>query len=547
MRTSCRRRSLRVSRQGKALLPASLLLLLLVAAQVAPAAASAGPKAAAPQAGPAASVTLTESVGLRQFDYRGYQVESFSNSTTVLYAATSDAPVSTALMTAAQYGEWQANLSDPISNSLAHQNGTQVQNSVSVGPGSYYLVFYAYYSRALVQFGYRADPSTPFSYGPLSTPLGMGLASFGITNKSGTASAYQVRTPEIVGVANVSSVQVDTPNAQSYGVSVTGFSLQLNAMLVVNDGTGAAKVYWVQNVPELLTGPSTAAFGDQIWNVTSPSAVLTNQTITSTNFRDGGYVYTTGRSRFSSGQTLYAYTTGNATYALPLDFGLLMSETVVPGTGVEVRLGYSLISNGTAGASPTVWFDSVTIHDPSVASAYFLVSGSKTPPIGLYYDAELVFAGQGNLEPAFFTQLDASLGLFYRNGTALTSFPSYYGFSGDTGEAADNLVETYSNGIVSLAPGSTPSYPYLGGASLTLPQGSFGAAGSTTGLTTSSGSAPTGGQAPGPGLEAAAVSAAAVVAAAVIIFVITRLGPSGERETAQTEPSPANWNVPPYA
>lgn len=521
--------------RAKGAFPAALLLLLLVAAQVAPAGQAAG----------APSVPLNNTVSLREYSYRGYQIDAFANSTSVSYAASSDSPVSAAIMTAAQYGDWEANLSDPISNSLTSQNGTQVQGSASVGPGEYFLVFYAYYSRAFVEFGYQTDPSTPFSYGPLSPPLGMGLASFGILNESGTVSAYQVRTPEIAGAANVSSVQVDTPDAQSYGASTSGFSLQLNAMLVVNDGAGGSEVYWVQDVPEFVTGGSTVSFADEVWNASSPTATLSNSTITSINADRGGYVYDTGASRFSSGRTLYAYSLPNATYALPFDFGVLMSEAVAPGTGVVLQLGYRVYSNGTAGSGPVEWFDDVTIHDPSAASAYFLVSGSRTPPIGLYYDAEFVFAGEGNLEPAIFTQLDASLGLFYQNGTSLVSFPSYYGFSGDTGESAVNLVETYSDGIVTLSPGAAPTYPYLGGASLTLPPGSAGGTGGSTGQETT-GKAPGAGGATG-GYVVAGVTAAAVAAAALVVFVITRLGPSRKEGGDGTDGRPPDFVVPPYA
>jgi thermopsin len=468
----------------KGILSAVALFSMLLGSQLlfAPAALS--------QSSTPGTVPLTQSIVLRGGYYRDYEVDSFSNSTQVRYGASSNVPISTALMTAAQYNDWQANATDPISNSITYYNGTYVQNSSTITPGQYFIVFYAYYGRSTVQFGYEVSPSTPYSYGGITPPLAMGVASFGVYNKSGTASTYQIETGEIAGLVNISSVQVYTPNAGGYGVSTTGFTVQLNAMLVVNDGaTSSPKVYWVQNVPDFETGPSALSFGDEIWNNTDASGFLSNQTITSTNFQNGGFVYTTGATRFSSGISFYSYSMNNATYALPLRFGLLMTAALVSGTGVVVKVGYRTLANGSATSSATVWFDEVTIHDPSAQSAYFEVSGSQTPPMGLYYDAELVFAGEGNLESAYFTALDATLGLFYQNGNSqiLSSFPSYYGFSGDTGESAANLVEAYSNGVVHLTPGS-PTYPYLGNSTLSLDPNSFTVSGSTgTSTVTSTG------------------------------------------------------------
>ncbi len=159
--------------------------------------------------------------------------------------------------------------------------------------------------------------------------------------------------------------------------------------------------------------------------------------MTSTNFQNGGAVYPAGNG--NSGPYVYNYNGNNDTYTLPLNFALLTKETVLPNTGVLVQVGYILTANGSAISYKTNWFDNVTIVDPSVQTAYFDVSGNTTTPIGLFYNAELVFGGEGNGETAHFTQLGASLGLFYQNSASptglLSSFPTYYGFSGDTGES----------------------------------------------------------------------------------------------------------------
>lgn len=416
----------------------------------------------------AQSVAIDQTLTLRAGYYNYYEVDSFSNNTSVAYAAISSAPISAAIMTTAQLNQFANNLSDPITNSVAYQNGTSIQGNVTISPGQYYLVFYAYYSRARIQFGYQVSPNTPFSYGAVSSTFASGISTFGVSNNSGSVSAYEVRTNEIVGVANISSMQINTPNANQYGVTPTGGTLQLNAVLVVNDNSGQ-KVYWVQNVPDFETGPSIVSIGDEIWNWTDQTGYLSNQTVTSTNLANGGAVYPTGQQ--NSGPYVYNYNGPNDTYSLPFNIGLVVKDTVNPNSGVLVQLGSILMANGSAISSKVDWFDNVTIVDPSVQSAYFDVSGAATPPVGLFYDAELVFAGEGNLEVAHFTQLNANLGLFYQSSSSspgvLTSFPTYYSFSGDTGESADNLVVTFSNGIASVGTGLNPNYVYLGSASRT--------------------------------------------------------------------------------
>src|SRR5208337_4395352 len=108
------------------------------------------------------------------------------------------------------------------------------------------------------------------------------------------------------------------PSAPQYGDTVTGATLQLNVILVVNDnGSPSQKVYWVQNVPDFVTGTSQVSFGDEIWNFTDLTGYLSNQTITSTNLQTGGFVYPGG-----NGTTpVYNYNSNNVTYALPLNFG----------------------------------------------------------------------------------------------------------------------------------------------------------------------------------------------------------------------------------
>ena len=445
--------------------------MMLVAPQISPAMGSVGPTSPRKAANVAQTVPLTQSIFLRRGFYDNVEVDSFSSKTVLAYAESSDVPISTALMTSAQYNLFANNANDPVSNSITYQNGTSVQNSILLPKGQYFLVFYSYISRAQVQFGYELYPSTPFSYGALTPPMATGIASFGIYNSSGEAVPYEVKTSQIMGVANITAFQVKTPNAYTYSTNISGATLQLNAILVVNDnGSSVQRAYWVQNTPDFVTAASKVSFGDEIWNNTDLTGFLSNQTVTSTNFANGGFVSSSSATGATGAPFVYNYSPNNNTYALPLHFGLLMKAAVLSKVGVEVQLGYRLLTNGSNILPTTKWFDNVTIHDTNVQTAYFDVTGNSTTPVGDFYDAELVFAGEANLESAHFTQLNATLGLFYQtsSGTAFSSFPTYYGFAGDTGEAADDLMVAYNNGLVQVTPSVNPNYSYLGNASLSL-------------------------------------------------------------------------------
>jgi hypothetical protein len=421
----------------------------------------------APIRASAQTVPMQQQMVLHSSQYEYIEVDSFSSSTWVVYDVTSNNPISVALMTASQFDAFNNTLTDEISNSVTYQNGTSVQQDVQIAPGQYFLVFYAYYSRAVVSFGYYVYPNTPFTYGAVSSPEASGIAAYGIKNVSGTAVPYQVETDEIVGVANITSFLANNPNATQYGDNVAGATLQLNTNLVVNETNGAQDTYWIQNTPDFVTSANVVSLTDNIWNSTDLVGYLSNQSITSTNYANGGAVYTS----VFQGQTSYAYlfNENNLTYNLPFSFALLESETVIKNQGVLVQLGFRVLDNASLTASPTVWYDNVTIHAPNVSSAYYEVAGNATTPVGSYYDSEFVFAGEGNFEPTQLLSMSASLGLFYQNESTgvLSSFPSYYSFGGDTGESVTNLAVSFSNGIAYVSVGN-PNYVYLGNSSIIL-------------------------------------------------------------------------------
>jgi thermopsin len=387
-------------------------------------------------------------------------IDAAAGTNSIVFDVSSNATITTAFMSSSQFSSFNDTGSD-IANSIFIQNGTASQDTVHVSKGDFFLVFNAYDGNANVTYNYDLYPNSPYYAGPISAPEPSGIATFGLDNASGNVTPYNVAAHEVVGVADISSLLAHNSTADSANSTVSGATLQLNSVLVINEKGGAQQVYWTQNTPDFVTSASQVAYGDNIWNY-SVSGFLSNTTITSSN---GGYAYSFSQSGLT--QYNYAQEISNSSYALPLDLALAINETVVPGQGVVVQMGAQELRNGSEPATPMDWFDNATIHDPTAQSAYFYVSGNSTTPEGTFYDTEFVFGGENDGESTSFSQMSASMQLLYDNTTSgvLAYFPSYYSFGQDTAEGADNLHVSYSgNGIVEVSPGAV-NYVYLGGAS----------------------------------------------------------------------------------
>ena len=413
------------------------------------------------------------------------EINAQSNYTWIDYSVQSNATISTALMNSNQFNVFNNSNTADISNSIAYHNGTSAEADQRVSLGVYYLVFYnpSDSGTANVTFSDITYPFTPFIAGPLTPPEPTGIASFGLYNVSGNAIPYAIKTSSIIGTANISSIQAYNSSAPTLNDSVSGATLQLNVELVAQGVNGSDQVYWLQDTPDFVTNLSQVSYNNNLWNNTDLSGLLSNSTVTSPN---GNSVFPTG-SNATQAQYFYAYGTNNFTYALPFDIRLLLNESVLSGKGVLMQTGVQLLRNGSnSSPSPISWFDNITVSDPSVQSAYFFVNGNDSTPIGSFYDAELVFCGEGNLETTSFTQMNSTLALDYLNATSsrYSPFPSFYSFGGDTGESAGNLHVNYlGNGIAQVTKG-TPNYIYLGA----LSNATLVSTTNTTPATTTSGS-----------------------------------------------------------
>jgi hypothetical protein len=411
-----------------------------------------------PEAPPTGPVVYLVYLSSGYYEY--FPVYAFANSTAVQYSLMSNVSVSTAFMTSAQFQLFNDS-NGLVSNSMAYHNGTSADETIRVGPGAYVVLVYAYMDAANATLSVSVFPNNPLGRGPPRAPQPTGIVSYGLINQSGVDNPYSVASTDVIGLASISSMQASNASASSVGSNPSGATLQLNSMLVVEEEGSEDQVYWCQNTPDFVTATSQLAMSDNVWNA-SRSGVLSNSSISS----QGGAGYVS--KLVQNGTTLYYYAVieSNSTYSLPLGLVLLMNATVEPGTGVLVQFGAET-AGGLGAGEGTNWFDNVTIHDPAAKTAYFATNGNYSTPIGNFYDTELVFAGEGGGEATNFTSLRASLGLFYANGTstAMSAFPSYFSFGGDTAEGADNLKVSYlGDGMAGVSVGA-PSYAYLGSAS----------------------------------------------------------------------------------
>lgn len=290
----------------------------------------------------------------------------------------------------------------------------------------------------------RSEPRLVNPIASLSGPVSVGVASYGIYNRSGTLIPYQISAAGVVGTANITQISAEGLNASGNN-SAAGASLQLNAMLNTEYGSRKA-VFWIQDVVDFNTDPGnrTMYFVSNIWNNTLPSAGLSGSTL------KGSGGINTCYSCSSKSFYAYSYPYGQLGYALPFNVKLVMLENQTQ-NGTVISFGYQVLQNGTGGMQPVVFFDKVLL--PGSHNSTFLVTPYYTTPPGTnnsgnFYDTELVFGGESGGAESVFSRLSAVLWIYYYNSSReLTPFPSSWTFGLDTKESAGNLrVLPYGNG-----------------------------------------------------------------------------------------------------
>ena len=345
-------------------------------------------------------------------------------------------------------------LSKPVT---VAENKSNQYISINLTKGIYsVIVLNGHKSSVLYDFWYTESPYIINPYRYSTGNNAEGLTTYGVLNKSGILSTYNINTSALMGFLNLSSLYA---YSSSQTQSAHYISAQLNGVLVITNKNGTVQSYFVQNVADFLSSDRTFYLFDNVWN-----NKLSNSTITGE-----GYVVYDNISK----APYYGYETNYSFYDYPLVIALQSTVSVDLNKGVNLSECYQPLQNGQnlSIAFEGYCYDSIFINDSAVKSAEFVISGSNYP-INLipYYDAEFVVGGGFNGSLSTIQNMDSKLGLYYYDNstTAYTQFPSYYSFSGNTGEEISNVNVGYNHNYAVLGTGQN-SDVYLGTSSKFMP------------------------------------------------------------------------------
>ena len=265
-----------------------------------------------------------------------------------------------------------------------------------------------------------------------SAPAPMGIGSYGVLNKSGTIVPYSYSTNSFHGrlaINNVSELNMGL-------ASPTSFSIQLNAVL--NNVTlfgDRSYQYWTQNVVSYTVATHNLTFVDNIWNFTSPTAVINGN-----EFHSSNGTAVPNALYYAIGPSLTIY--------FPFILNLYLNTTSINGYNT-VFFNYSISnpSGNISGSYDEVQFNSTSPNGvSSILPASFQVSGNTLTGTGFIpMDAEFVIGGPGGGSTAIFHGINATMGLSYLNGNNVyTKVESAYNVGSETGETSTGISEYYA-------------------------------------------------------------------------------------------------------
>jgi len=289
--------------------------------------------------------------------------------------------------------------------------------------------------------------------GYTASPAPMGIGDFGL----GT-SPYTYNSSHFEGSLTLNAANGTYPGAYYFITppGATGGSynspyylgIQLNTVTTnVSVPGNNQTAFWTQNVVTL--NGNWVQFEDNVWNFSNTHGLLLPGSILSGN---GNYVAPS-----------YYYDYGPA---VPLTFPVtidLYNNVSVVNHMDQVTFGYRVVDSKGAfqGVYDTVVFNNIWAPLNPEYKPAFQVSGQYTTPLGLDYDAELIFGGPGGGSNAVLNNLSGTETLQYSNQASggWTSVPSAYDFGTDTGETAIGVAETWTpGGTVGLSAGPSLLY-----------------------------------------------------------------------------------------
>lgn len=263
-------------------------------------------------------------------------------------------------------------------------------------------------------------------------PAPMGVADYGIDQYG---NAYNYTTSGLVG--EFDPISFGTFNA-SLGGDPTSASIQLNAMIVF-EVSGITYVYWTQDFAVVDSNADTVAFGNNVWNASSPNSSMYSSSITGQ-----------GQVQTSNGVGFYVYADSEVfpfSTAYPILFRMQVGTT----NGLPtVAFGF------TVNNQPSVTYDTVTFPFVGASLGYgplYRVDGGAYTPSGLYYDVELILGGPGNSASTMATaNLDTEMAIRYSNGHNLQTPQNEFNYGSDTAETISGVVDqSVPNGDVDFA------------------------------------------------------------------------------------------------
>lgn len=288
--------------------------------------------------------------------------------------------------------------------------------------------------------------STPYLNGPPGTqngeinpyalygcePAPMGIADFGV----GSKGAYSYTTSSFLGTLNFNQFLS------------TADTIQQNVILNFT-ANGQDYYYWVQNVAQIsppeayvATGPCATVCPPQ--NNTDPTTVNaisyeTNIWNFSCSCIDMNPAYVSGANGSVSDNEVYLSSAGNNEAGNNV-------QLIFPST-VYLRVNTFLNSNGQPvvtfqyndGAGGWQTYDTVTFLYHATSTPKYVVDGHKYNPYGIFFDAEVVFAGAGDSAASADTISNVQVQLQYYNGHNYQTIPDAYNFGSDTAETIANV------------------------------------------------------------------------------------------------------------
>jgi thermopsin len=263
----------------------------------------------------------------------------------------------------------------------------------------------------------------------------IGIASYGVYQKGGSLIPYSIETNSVIGYLNLREVQITSP-----------FSIQLNVMML-----SSGETYWLQDV--VVINPEGNFY-------------LTASMLNLTSI--GSPLHVQGNGEFlqaEDGECYYVNYVGDFKYHLPLSLILVVNVTH---ENNEVRVLYGVRGvEGSCLDGRTYYFGNFVLRTPNVSNAFIYVSGynylkDSSPYQGFtFYDAELVFGGEGNGKVVTFNKLVAFLSLYYQHDGKYVAFPSFFDFGSNTAEGTSNLKTIRIGNAFEITTGNQEYY-YLG-------------------------------------------------------------------------------------